>query len=70
MSIDEKALETNFLICCKCGVSLEKRPVTFSYLGSVFNRELPVCPVCGQIYVSKELAQGKIAEVEFLLEDK
>jgi len=70
MSNDQEGQTVAVLTCCKCGVPLEQKPVTFNYLGSVFNNDLPVCPVCGQVYVSRELAKGKMAEVEFLLEDK
>ena len=29
-----------------------------------------VCPKCGKVFISRELAEGKMAEVEILLEDK
>ena len=32
--------------------------------------ELPCCPVCGRVFISAELAEGRIAEVEQMLEDK
>ncbi|MBQ6360772.1 MAG: C_GCAxxG_C_C family protein [Lachnospiraceae bacterium] len=32
--------------------------------------QLPACPVCGNVMIDEELADGKIAEVEELLEDK
>ncbi|HTX73819.1 MAG TPA: hypothetical protein VMC79_13395 [Rectinemataceae bacterium] len=58
------------LICDSCGVALEARKVDFSYLGHSFYTELPVCPRCGQVFISEELARGRIAEVEMELEDK
>lgn len=58
------------LICQKCNVPLEGQKTCFSYLGFNFNTELPRCPVCGQIFLSEELAAGKVAEVEMGLEDK
>ena len=35
-----------------------------------FPVELPVCPVCGFVYVPEELALGKVASVERALEVK
>ena len=56
--------------CCKCKVELENKRVDFSYLAHNFFADIPACPVCGQVYVSAELAKGKIAEVEKNLEEK
>lgn len=58
------------LICCKCGVELEPKKVYFRYLGHSFSHEVPVCPKCGQAYISPELAKGRMAQVEMELEDK
>ncbi|MBQ4045540.1 MAG: hypothetical protein II627_03735 [Lachnospiraceae bacterium] len=58
------------LRCIKCGVMLKKSQVRFLYLDNGFPAELPVCPECGFIYVSEELALGKILAVEKALEDK
>jgi hypothetical protein len=44
--------------------------VTVEYLGHQFTTDLPHCPECGMVLVTEELALGKIAEVEQLLEDK
>jgi hypothetical protein len=62
--------ENTTLMCDKCKVYLKPAKTTLSYLGNNFFTELPRCPVCGQAYLSEELAKGKIAEVEKLLEDK
>jgi hypothetical protein len=56
--------------CCKCGINLEPALVTVEYLGNEFSAELPRCPGCGLALVSEELALGKMAEVEQILEDK
>lgn len=56
--------------CCKCGVNLEPALVTVEYLGNEFTAELPRCPGCGQVMISEEVALGKMAEVEQILEDK
>ena len=44
--------------------------VEASYLGQRFPVELPRCPSCGFVYVSEELALGKMLKVEQALEDK
>ena len=56
--------------CARCGVELVIRKTTFSYMGRTFGHEVPVCPQCGKVYISRDLAEGKMAEVEILLEDK
>lgn len=58
------------LYCALCGVPLRSRRIELSYLGHTFGVEVPCCPECGQKYIPRSLAQGKMAEVETLLEDK
>jgi len=58
------------LKCCKCNVTLVSKRTDFRYLAHNFFADIPACPVCGQVYVSEELAKGKIAEVEKNLEEK
>ncbi|MCR5135839.1 MAG: hypothetical protein K6C12_01890 [Oscillospiraceae bacterium] len=58
------------LHCMKCHVPLIKGKAKFMYLDNGFPVELPVCPVCGFVYVPEELALGKVASVERALEDK
>jgi len=58
------------LECCKCKVPLVMKKTNFEYLAHNFFAEIPVCPVCGQVYVSEQLAKGKISEVEKNLEEK
>jgi len=58
------------LVCCKCRVDLQLRKTSLSYMGHNFTVDLPRCPECGLTYVSPELAVGRMAEVEMLLEDK
>jgi len=62
--------ETVRIKCGKCGVELKPTKVTFSYMGRTFGHEVPACPKCGKVYISQELAEGKMAEVEMLFEDK
>ena len=56
--------------CRKCKVNLVVGPVTLSYMGNRMTADLPQCPVCGFVLISEELALGKMAEVEQVLEDK
>lgn len=57
-------------ICAQCGCPLEQTKLQASYLNSAFDVSLPRCPQCGLTLVPKTLAEGKMAEVEALLEDK
>jgi hypothetical protein len=57
-------------LCGACGEPLVPGPARLSYLGSVFDVELPVCPRCRAALVPEELATGKMLEVERILEDK
>lgn len=56
--------------CGDCGLNLESAMITVEYLGNEFTAELPRCPKCGFVLISEELALGKMAEVEEILEDK
>ncbi|SJZ66547.1 DVU_1557 family redox protein [Consotaella salsifontis] len=58
------------LVCARCDVPLEMGKVNASYLGQVFPVDLPRCPSCGFVYVSEELAYGRMLNVEQALEDK
>lgn len=58
------------LKCLKCSVKLVKGKAKFRYLENGFPVELPVCPVCGFVYVPESLAVGKVLSVEKSLEDK
>jgi len=62
--------EQRILKCAKCDVELVERQVMFSYMRRTFGHPVPVCPKCGKPYISRELAEGRMAEVEVLLEDK
>ena len=57
-------------ICDRCGVPLVQTKVQVRYLESAFDVSLPRCPQCGLTLVPKSLAEGKMADVEALLEDK
>lgn len=66
--INPKDAET--WMCVRCSVPLEPGKVTVSYLGNAFPVDLLRCPSCGQVLITEDLALGKMAEVEKLLEDK
>ena len=57
-------------LCGKCKVPMVVSKVTASYLGSEFPIELLKCPSCGKVLVPKDLATGKMLQVEQALEDK
>jgi RNase P subunit RPR2 len=57
-------------MCGKCKKPLVPGKVTASYLGSEFPIELWKCPECGKVLVPKELATGRMLQVEQALEDK
>ena len=57
-------------VCNRCKVPVETRKVRLQYGRSIFALDLPACPVCGMILISEELATGKMAEAEQVLEDK
>jgi hypothetical protein len=56
--------------CADCGQPLVPGKVDISYLGNSFPVDLLKCPNCGLVLVPEELALGKMAEVEKMLEDK
>lgn len=58
------------LVCFRCDTPLEVGPVEASYLGQSFPVDLPRCPRCGFVFVSEELAYGRMLKVEQALEDK
>lgn len=56
--------------CGKCNVELKKKKTLFEYLGHKFSHDVLSCPKCGKVFIPKELAEGRMAEVEEQLEDK
>lgn len=57
-------------VCDKCKRKLELHTVKVSYLSGNFEVELMRCPQCNAVYISEDLALGKMLEVEKGLEDK
>jgi rubredoxin len=56
--------------CDSCGVGLEFAETQVSYMGSKYPVDLPRCPQCGLVFIPEQLALGKMAEIERILEDK
>ncbi len=57
-------------ICDKCKKELKPSKVKVRYLGGDFEVELMKCPECNGVFISEDLALGKMLEVEKGLEDK
>lgn len=70
MTKEEKRQEELKWRCQRCQSGLVTGPVTVEYMGNRFTTDLPHCPSCGMILVSEEIALGKMAQVEQMLEDK
>ncbi len=56
--------------CYRCKVPLELMDTHFTYLGKKFKHPVPRCPKCGQVFIDKELAKGKMHQVESSFEEK
>ena len=67
MSLPE---ETTGWSCTACGRELEIVKVGFTYMKGNFEIDLPACGNCDLVLVSEELAIGKMADAERILEDK
>ena len=58
------------LICDKCKVEMELIEVQFKYLTRTFRYKVPRCPECGQVSLPEDLVNGKMADVESMIEGK
>jgi len=58
------------LFCERCKQELELKEVRLEYLGNTFSHIFPQCPTCHFVYISEEIVESKIKEVEMLLEEK
>jgi hypothetical protein len=56
--------------CAKCKKALVMKKAVLSYLGQTVAHEVRACPNCGKVFISQDLAEGRMAEVEEQLEDK
>ena len=70
MKAELKGISAEGWFCGQCNTPLQNMPVEIVYMGSSFQVELPRCPQCGFTYIPPELAEGKMLEVERILEDK
>ena len=57
-------------MCEKCNERLETGKTQIRYLGKAFAVDVLKCPSCGMVMITEDVAVGKIAEAEQLLEDK
>ena len=62
--------EGNEWVCAKCGEILVSARVQVRYVGTTLSVDLLKCPRCGIVLVTEEVAVGRMAEAERLLEDK
>jgi predicted RNA-binding Zn-ribbon protein involved in translation (DUF1610 family) len=62
--------EERILKCAKCNRELKPKKTDFSYLGHKFVYDVLNCPECGKVFIPRELAEGRMAELEEALEDK
>jgi len=56
--------------CGKCKVPLVVKKAVLNYMKRDVTHEVSQCPKCGKVFIPKNLAEGKMAEVEEQLEDK
>lgn len=56
--------------CRRCGEELTVKKVVFDYLNMNFSENLLRCPKCGRVLIPRELAVGKMVDVETQLEEK
>jgi hypothetical protein len=67
---EEKSGGESGWICNKCKVPLEVQTVRLQYRRTIFALKLPTCPQCDLFLIDEELATGKMAEAEQIIEDK
>lgn len=70
MKHELKGVSAEGWVCQTCNAPLELLPVDITYMGSSFQVDLPRCPQCGYTFIPPDLAEGKMLEVEKILEDK
>lgn len=56
--------------CRRCGEALVEDKVVFEYLDHTVANPMLRCPKCGLVLVPADIAEGKMAETETMLEDK
>lgn len=70
MTYQVDATEAQYWLCGTCDTALEPATVEVAYMGSKYPVQLPRCPKCGIVFIPEDLALGKMAEIEKVLEDK
>lgn len=68
--MNDQTEKTTVWMCDKCQKALVSQKVKVRYLEGNFEVELLKCPECNMVFISEDLALGKILEVEKSLEDK
>ncbi|NLT39533.1 MAG: hypothetical protein GXX89_03605 [Clostridiales bacterium] len=63
-------MEERKWLCGRCGGELVKRKTLFEYMGRTFSENILNCPKCSMVLIPSDLALGRMAEVEEILEDK
>ena len=58
------------LICDKCNVEMQLIEVQFKYLSRSFRYKVPRCPQCGEVSLPEEIVNGRMSEVEAMIEEK
>ncbi|MGA2107034.1 MAG: DVU_1557 family redox protein [Syntrophorhabdales bacterium] len=66
----EKSPKGGDWVCGKCGEALVSASVRVRYMGATLSLDLLKCPRCGTAMVTEEVATGRMAEAEQVLEDK
>lgn len=66
----ENSSTPGVFLCSRCRCPLELTEIHVTYLERHFTHKVPRCPQCGQVYITEELAEGKIAQLEKSLEEK
>lgn len=62
--------EKSVILCGKCGVEMIEKTAELQYLKYNFTHKVPTCPICGQVYISEKLVNGKIKNLEKNFEEK
>ncbi|OPY68053.1 MAG: hypothetical protein A4E63_02108 [Syntrophorhabdus sp. PtaU1.Bin050] len=57
-------------VCATCGTELEQGKAQIRYVGCTFSIDVLVCRQCDLVLITEDMAIGKIAEAEKVLEDK
>jgi len=68
--MENKIDTTTAWMCDKCHKALVLEKVQVRYLEGSFEVDLLKCPICNMVFISEDLALGKMLEVEKGLEDK